>query len=60
VAIVNSLHQDVHVPREDNPKHKPDSVLYYNHTKVGVDIYDQTARMYSVKAASRQWPVHVF
>ena len=41
-------------------KKKPDSVLYYNKTKVGVDLYDQMTRLYSVKAASRRWPVHVF
>ena len=27
---------------------------------MGVDIYDQMTRLYSVKAASRRWPVHVF
>ena len=27
---------------------------------MGVDIYDEMTRLYSVKAASRHWPVHVF
>ena len=27
---------------------------------MGVDLYDQMTRLYSVKAASRRWPVHVF
>ena len=60
VAILSSLHQDEQVPRKVNPKHKPDLVLYRNQTKVGVDVYDQMVRTYSVKAACRRWPVHVF
>ena len=60
VAILSSLHSDVEVLSEDNPKHKPDSILYYNQTKVGVDVFDQMTRMYYVKAGSRRWPVHVF
>ena len=60
MAILSSLHSDVEVPSEDNPKHKPDSVLYYNQTNVGVDVFDQMTRMHSVKAGSRRWPVHAF
>ena len=60
VAVLSSLHPDILLSRNENPKKKPDSVLYYNKTKVGVDVYDQMTRLYSVKAASRRWPVHVF
>ena len=60
VAVLSSLHPDILVSSNKNPKKKPDSVLYYNKTKVGVDLYDQMTRLYSVKAASRRWPVHVF
>ena len=60
VAVLNSLHLDILVSSNENPKKKPNSVLYYNKTKVGVDLYDQMTRLYSVKAASRGWPVHVF
>ena len=60
VAILSSLHLDVQVSSDENPKKKPDSILYYNETKVGVDVFDQMARLYSVKAASRRWPMHVF
>ena len=34
-------------------------MLFYNKIKA-VDVIDQMARKYSVKAASRRWPVHVF
>ena len=60
VAILSSLHPDILVSSDENPKKKPDSVLYYNKTKVGVDIYDQMTRLYTVKAASRRWSVYVF
>ena len=60
VAVLSSLHPDILVSSDENPKKNPDSVLYYNKTKVGVDLYNQMTRLYSVKAASRRWPVHVF
>ena len=28
--------------------------------KVGVDVLDHISRLYSVKAASRKWPLHIF
>lgn len=33
---------------------------FYNATKFGVDVIDQMAKKYSVKAPSRRWPVQVF
>lgn len=44
----------------DSDKKLPESVMYYNKTKAGVDAVDQMARMYSVRAGTRRWPVHVF
>jgi len=35
-------------------------VLFYNKTKVGVDVLDQMTRMHSVRVGSRRWPIHVF
>ena len=60
VAILSNLRLNEQISRGDNPKHKPDSVLYHNQRRVGVDVYDQMVRMHSVKAACRRWPVHVF
>ena len=60
VAVLNSLHPDILVSSNKNPKKKPDLVLYYNKTKVGVDLYDQMTRLYLVKAASRRWPMLAF
>ena len=41
-------------------KKKPETVTFYNKTKCGVDIADQMARQYTVKAGTRRWPVAVF
>jgi len=60
VIILSTLHPDEEVSSESNTKKKPETVLFYNKTKAGVNVIDQMARKYSVKAASRRWPVHVF
>ena len=60
VNILSTLHKDVVIPEHNNPKCKPETVLFYNQTKVGVNVLDQMSRLYSVKAASRRWPVHIF
>ena len=60
VVIMSALHPDVEIPSDNNPNKKPETVLFYNKTKAGVDVVDQLTRKYSVKAASRRWPIHVF
>ena len=52
------MHPDVKI--QDNPKKFPATIAYYNSTKYGVDIVDQMASKFSVKAGSRRWAVHVF
>lgn len=58
VCLISSLHRTVHCSAEG--KRKPDTILHYNKTKVGVDCIDQMAKLYTTKAASRRWPVAVF
>ncbi|XP_066590647.1 uncharacterized protein [Prorops nasuta] len=43
-----------------NKKLVPETITHYNSTKYGVDVLDQMARKYSVKASSRRWPLQVF
>ena len=57
VVLLSSLHQSVGVA--SNPKKTPETIEFYNSTKYGVDVVDQMARKYSVKASSRRWPVQV-
>ncbi|XP_046387290.1 uncharacterized protein LOC124161088 [Ischnura elegans] len=58
VLIVSTMHPNVTVNL--GSKHKPETVLFYNENKYGVDIVDQMARLYSVKPAARRWPLHTF
>ena len=55
---MNTLHPDVEIPSDHNPK-KNQRLLFYNTTKAGVDVIDQMTRKYSLKAASRRWPIYV-
>jgi len=43
----------------DGEKKKPDTVVFYK-SKYGVDVVDKMSRLYTVRAASRRWPVHSF
>ncbi|KAL3062048.1 hypothetical protein OYC64_010047 [Pagothenia borchgrevinki] len=58
VTILSTQHQHVDISTER--KKTPETVEYYNHSKVGVDVLDQMARQYSVKGGTRRWPVAVF
>ena len=49
VVLLSSLHQSVGVA--SNPKKIPETMEFYNSTKYGVDVVDQMARKYSVKAS---------
>ena len=59
VNILSLLHPNVAIPSENNQK-ITEIVLFYNKTKVGVDVLDQTSRCYPMKAGSRRWPIYVF
>jgi hypothetical protein len=41
-------------------KRKPNTVLFYNDTKYGVDILDKMCKSMSVKSGVRRWPLAVF
>ena len=57
---MSTLHPDVEIPSHNNLKKRPETVLFYNKTKARIDVSNQMVRKYSVKTASRRWPVHVF
>jgi hypothetical protein len=60
VIILSSRHERVSPADDDDDKTKPNTIVFYNQTKYGVDILDEMARKYSVKPACRRWPVHAF
>ena len=57
--MLSTLHPDVKIDWKHKKK-LPETVEFYNKTKCGVDIVDQMVRKYSVQAALRRWPVHIF
>lgn len=59
VAILSTKHKFVKIDKS-NKKLLPESVIFYNKTKFGVDMTDQMARKYTVKAGSRRWPLQIF
>lgn len=59
VLLLSSMHQSATIS-ENDPKRKPEPILFYNSTKGGVDTADEMLRGYSTKAASRRWPLAVF
>ena len=59
VAILSTKHKFVKIDKS-NKKPLPESVIFYNKTKFGVDMTDQMARKYTVKAGSRRWPLQIF
>lgn len=58
VLMLSTMHPDVTI--SNSSKKKPETVLFYNSTKYGVDVVDSMSRKYTVKAPSRRWPVHTF
>nr|XP_054604599.1 piggyBac transposable element-derived protein 1-like [Nothobranchius furzeri] len=58
ICILSTMHSTVEI--RDNHKMKPNTVTDYNTMKCGVDVMDQKVRQYTVRAATRRWPVAVF
>lgn len=58
VAILSTLHKGASC--QTDGKRKPESILYYNSNKCGVDMLDSMCRQMSTKAATRRWTLSVF
>ena len=58
VVVMSTLHRGS-VCQIDGKK-KPESVLYYNANKCGVDMLDSMCRQMSTKAGYRRWTLAVF
>ena len=59
VCLLSSMHHSADVDTS-NKKKKPEMILFYNANKVSVDCFDQTARLYTIRSASRRWRVAVW
>lgn len=60
VLLLSTMHTDKNLMLSKSNVEKPEIILYYNHTKAGVDTIDQMCRHYSTKVASRRWPMVYF
>lgn len=58
VCLLSTMHDSVAC--DDTQKRKPAIINFYNHHKVGVDVFDQMARQYSTLCASFRWPLAVW
>ena len=58
VCVLSSLH--ISVELSESEKKKPEKMEFYNKSKCGLDVADQMARQYSVKAGTHWWPIAVF
>ena len=59
VCLLSSMHDSTDVDTS-NEKKNPEMILFYNANKVGVDCFDQMARLCTTRSASRRWPVTVW
>lgn len=57
VITVSSMH---HMPDVDEVTKKPEIILFYNRTKIGVDLLDQRCSNYTTGRRTRRWPLAVF
>ena len=58
VVMLSTQHRGV-VCQSDGKK-KPESVVYYNKNKCGVDMLYSMCKQMSTKAGCRRWPLAVF
>ena len=59
VCILISMHRNVNID-QCHKKKLPETIQYYNKSKVGVDVPNQMARYHTSKSSTRRWPVAVF
>ena len=59
VCLLSSRHDSADVDTSNENK-KPGMILFYSTNKVGVACFDQMARLYTTRSASRRWLVAVW
>ena len=60
VGVLGSLHLSVELGVSEKKKLEKMEFYMYNKSKCGIDVADQMARQYSVKAGTCWWPIAVF
>jgi len=57
VLVLSSMHKSV---KMNEDKLKPETILYYNETKSGTDVFDQLCGNYSYARKTPRWPLRLF
>ena len=60
VAIAQILYLVMHFSSVDWEKQKPESLIFYNKVKSGVDVKNRSLYYYNAKRISRRWPHAIF
>lgn len=58
VLVLSTMHKDVAVGKDS--RKKPNTIVFYDKTKGGVDIVDHRIGKYTTKAKSPRWPLNTF
>lgn len=56
VILLSSMHDDAQIDENG----KPEIINFYNQTKGGVDVMDQTLQEYTTQRQTRRWPMAFF
>lgn len=57
VVLLSTMHTQGDI---DDQTKKPEVILFYNHTKGGVDTFDQLCHLTTVSRKTRRWPLRIF
>jgi hypothetical protein len=60
IILILSTRHEMGTVSQQQKKKKPNTVVFYNDTKYGVDCLDQMCKAFSVKAKVRRWPLALF
>ena len=60
VCVLSSFELLMSVQLGESEKKKAEKMEFHNKRKCGLDVADQMARQYSVKAGTHWWPISVF
>lgn len=58
IILLSTMHNQIQ-NAEDETK-KPEIILHYNQTKIGVDIMDQMVKHFTCRRATRRWTLSLF
>ena len=58
IILLSTFHKKIQ--NADDETKKPEIILHYNETKVGVDIMDQMVKNFTTRRATKRWTLALF